>query len=401
MKQPDEKFKICVIDDDAVYLNLLIKILKVSELNAEIRSFANGNTFLEKLSADNYLPDLCLIDISLEIGMSGYNISRYLKQNKKYRDIAVIFITGYNDEESISQAYECGASDYITKPFNKVELINRIKTQLNLKETLNELKTANYSLRKLNQKYKYELRLARNVQRSIMMDADIKNDFFETAYIFKPHFNLGGDYIDAARIRDQRYALMIGDMAGHGVAIALKVALIKSFISTHVFSQTSPAAFMRKLNLFLLENLQNIELNYLSLFLGIYDTKNRNFIYSSAGLPFMLYFNSANNSLEDFGVKGCPLGIIRNSEFQEYSTVINPKDKLILFSDGLFDIQDNSGNYLVIENIKKFLLTDELIMRSVDIIKDKLNEYLIFFKGQETDEEDFNDDISVMFVSFK
>ena len=353
-------FKICIIDDDRIYLNMLVKLLKNSDIFSDIRHFQSGNVFLEEIKND-YIPDLCLIDIGLETGLNGYNICRFIKQNKKYKDISVIFITGYNDEESIAQAYECGASDYIAKPFNKVELIMRVKTQLNLKAAMGQLVYANYSLRKLNQKYKYELRLARNVQRGIMMNANKENEYFEISYIFKPHFNLGGDYIDTVPLKEKKFALIIGDMAGHGVAVALKVALVKSFIFTNIYRESSPAQFLEKLNLFLIDDLQNIELNFMSMFFAIYDSTTKTFIYSSAGHPFMLYYNSLKKEFEEIGVKGCPLGIDKNPIFDERTLVMQENDSLVLFSDGLLDIEDKSGEFFSIERLKNFFYNNKNI----------------------------------------
>lgn len=399
--EDNKRFKICIIDDDQVYLTMLVKILNSSDIHADIRQYQSGNVFIENLKSD-YLPDLCLIDIGLETGLNGYNICRMIKQNKKYKDISVIFITGYNDEESIAQAYECGASDYIAKPFNKVELIMRIKTQLDLKETMDQLVFANYSLRKLNQKYKYELRLARNVQRGIMMNANKENEFFDIAYIFKPHFNLGGDYLDAIPLRDKKFAVIIGDMAGHGVATALKVALVKSFIITNIYRETSPSLFLQKLNSFLINELINIELNYMSMFFGIYDSSVKSFIYSSAGHPFMLYYNSIKKDFEDIGVTGCPLGIDKNADFDERAFVAREDDRLVLFSDGLLDITDRAGEFITIEQFKKFFLQDKLIESDVNVISEKLNSYLMKMKSSDDGEgEEFNDDISVMLVRFK
>jgi len=76
--------------------------------------------------------DLILLDVLMPV-MDGYQICRRLKQEERTRDIPVIFLTSKTGQDDISHGFDCGAVDYITKPYNSTELIQRVRTHLELR----------------------------------------------------------------------------------------------------------------------------------------------------------------------------------------------------------------------------------------------------------------------------
>ena len=77
--------------------------------------------------------------------MDGYEVCKILKSNDKTKNIPIIFLTANTDDSSIIEAYSLGAVDYLIKPFRAVELIARVKLNLQLQETINQLEYfANY-----------------------------------------------------------------------------------------------------------------------------------------------------------------------------------------------------------------------------------------------------------------
>jgi len=71
--------------------------------------------------------------------MDGYEVCKILKSNDETKNIPILFITANTDDESIVEAYNLGAVDYVTKPFRPVELIARVKLNLQLHQTINQL----------------------------------------------------------------------------------------------------------------------------------------------------------------------------------------------------------------------------------------------------------------------
>ena len=93
---------------------------------------ANGIEALEKLSDDTY--DLVVLDIMMP-GMSGFEVCKKLTANEETKLIPVLLVTALTEAEDLKEGFQAGAFDYIKKPFNRVELIARIKSALSFRES--------------------------------------------------------------------------------------------------------------------------------------------------------------------------------------------------------------------------------------------------------------------------
>jgi len=78
---------------------------------------------------ENVMPDLILLDVNMP-GNDGYKVIRSLKNDDRYKEIPVIFLTGVSDKESVMKGLSMGAADYIVKPFENNKLIECIEKQL-------------------------------------------------------------------------------------------------------------------------------------------------------------------------------------------------------------------------------------------------------------------------------
>ncbi|MDE6216131.1 hybrid sensor histidine kinase/response regulator [Bacteroides sp.] len=121
------EYKILIVDD--VMSNvLLLKVLLTNEKFA-IATASNGRQALEQVDATN--PDLILLDVMMP-DMSGFEVAQKLKSNPKTAEIPIIFLTALNSTADIVKGFQVGANDFITKPFNKEELIIRVSHQISL-----------------------------------------------------------------------------------------------------------------------------------------------------------------------------------------------------------------------------------------------------------------------------
>ena len=121
------EYKILIVDD--VMSNvLLLKVLLTNEQFA-IATASNGRQALEKVEKEN--PDLVLLDVMMP-DMSGFEVAQHLKSNPNTADIPIIFLTALNSTADIVKGFQVGANDFISKPFNKEELIIRVTHQISL-----------------------------------------------------------------------------------------------------------------------------------------------------------------------------------------------------------------------------------------------------------------------------
>ena len=121
------EYKILIVDDVTSNV-LLLKVLLTNEKFA-IATASNGRQALEQVEKEN--PDLVLLDVMMP-DMSGFEVAQHLKSNPNTADIPIIFLTALNSTADIVKGFQVGANDFISKPFNKEELIIRVTHQISL-----------------------------------------------------------------------------------------------------------------------------------------------------------------------------------------------------------------------------------------------------------------------------
>ena len=121
-----KKSKILIVEDEP-HLNRLIEMLLISGGYYNIQKAFDGVKALEMVNSD--CPDLILLDVMLP-EMDGFTFCRKLKNDIRFKHIPVIMITARKLEEDILKGFECGAVDYVVKPFNNKILLARIEANL-------------------------------------------------------------------------------------------------------------------------------------------------------------------------------------------------------------------------------------------------------------------------------
>ncbi|MDH5718578.1 MAG: response regulator [Spirochaetia bacterium] len=125
---------VLIVDDVSSNIQLLGNFLRRANYNLAVAS--NGKEALEIVKKKT--PDLILLDVMMP-ELDGYETIKILKSKDETKNIPVIFLTAKDDTEDIVAAFELGAVDYITKPFQAKELLSRVKTQIELKSLQNNL----------------------------------------------------------------------------------------------------------------------------------------------------------------------------------------------------------------------------------------------------------------------
>ncbi len=125
--------KILIVDDNELNLEKLCMLLSGQDF--EITTVTDGRSALKTAVKDAF--DLMLLDVIMP-GMDGFEVCAKMKTNDKTAQIPVIFLTGQTSPESIRKGFEAGAVDYVAKPFNKIELLARVRSHIDLKRSREE-----------------------------------------------------------------------------------------------------------------------------------------------------------------------------------------------------------------------------------------------------------------------
>ncbi|HHL40081.1 MAG TPA: response regulator [Deltaproteobacteria bacterium] len=129
--------RVLIVDDNAQNLELLDALLTTS--GYEVVRASNGREALERVEEDP--PHIILLDVLMPV-MDGYETCRRLKESEKTRFIPVVMVTALNSLEDRVRGIEAGADDFISKPFQRPELLARVKSLVRVKGLLDELENA-------------------------------------------------------------------------------------------------------------------------------------------------------------------------------------------------------------------------------------------------------------------
>jgi CheY-like chemotaxis protein len=143
-----ENMLIYVVDDDPINLRLIKAILNQNGFY-NLTLVSSGNELLETMEKNK--PDMILLDIMMP-ELSGYDVLEILKQRNVWKHIPVIVITALplaDEMKPLKKSFNLGAMDYISKPFNHIELMLRVKSALKLEYQRQQLEESLDRIRSL------------------------------------------------------------------------------------------------------------------------------------------------------------------------------------------------------------------------------------------------------------
>jgi sigma-B regulation protein RsbU (phosphoserine phosphatase) len=204
---------ILIVDDVPRNLQLLAAILK-EENKYEVAAVTSGAAALKIV--DNVLPDLILLDVMMP-EMDGFEVCQRLKASPSTRDIPVVFLTAKAGLKDIVKGFQLGGVDYITKPFNGTELLARVQTHIELKQSKEKLNDSLQKLQLANQHLTDSINYAQLIQQTVMPQKQNISTVFKESFVFlKPRDIVSGDFFWILA-SPERIIIAAVDCTGHGV----------------------------------------------------------------------------------------------------------------------------------------------------------------------------------------
>lgn len=244
--------KVLLVDDTKSNINFLLQALKN---DYKLSVALNGERALKFVQTTP--PDLILLDIMMP-GMDGYEVCRHIKEESSTRDIPIIFLTAMSEVENKTDGFKAGAVDYITKPFEILEVKARINTHLSLRLANQALREAKETSEAANKKITASIQYAKMIQSSLLPSPrNIKTFLPDSFFIWLPRDIVSGDFIFTDRSEDSFIAAVI-DCTGHGVPGAFMTMIASSGMTRVVKDEgcRDPAEILKRLNRFVKRTLQ-------------------------------------------------------------------------------------------------------------------------------------------------
>jgi len=293
-----------------------------------------------------------------------------------------------------------------------LEIDNNLLQELVFKYTAAEkkLKALNKELTWRQERIEGDLAAAADIQRSLLPQKMDSIDHLGVAWKFKPCEKIGGDIFNMAQLDDDHWGIYMLDVSGHGVPAAMVAVsvfqnlhpqagriLMKSGGSQQVHAFRSTAKVLEKLDLeYTFDRFNNFfTINYV-----ILNIATGNFTCSSAGHPPPIIIRQ-NGSLDVMSSGNPPIGTRDLRLFEEQITFpeekkkLNSGDKLLLYTDGVFEYQNHQGEFYGNEQFHRQLI--DLNDRPISILIDQQFQALMKFGNGMAPK----DDISLLGVEIK
>ena len=417
--------KILIVDDQPENLQAIATLLKESHCSFEIMKAPNGSIALKLI--EKKIPDLIITDWEMPV-MDGIEFIKQLRKDIITVDIPVIMCTGVMlTSENLQTALQAGASDYIRKPVDKIELIARTSSMLQLSDSKQRIKEQNAKLeqqndeiltindslfekqeiitkqkksleitlqeqQKLNERITSSINYAKRIQTAILPSSETIKEILDEYFIFfKPRNILSGDFYWIRKIK-QHILLAAVDCTGHGVPGAFMSMLGVSFMNEIVERKEiiEPAQALEELRTKVKATLhqtgkKNDTADGMDIAFCSINTETNRLQYAGAYNPLILI---RDNELIEYKATRSPVGFYANEkEFKNIEIQLEKNDLIYLFSDGFPDQfgGENNTKFLT-KNFKKLLLE----IHKLPISEQELKLATVFqnWKGQEEQTDD-------------
>jgi two-component system sensor histidine kinase/response regulator len=217
---------ILLVDDELNNLAVLSALL--TQQGYTVRRVLNGQKALN-LVRSNEPPALVLLDIMMP-EMDGYQVCQKMKSDEKTREIAVIFLSALDDVNNKVKGFEVGGADYITKPFESLEVITRVQHQLGLKKLQQQIKIEAQLRESLLQEQEN-----REFKQRII--TTISHEYRTPLSIIMTSAGLLENYCDRENPKQQKHIQRIQQMVQHMSSLVNDVVLVNELEQEEIILQ--------------------------------------------------------------------------------------------------------------------------------------------------------------------
>jgi len=277
------------------------------------------------------------------------------------------------------------ASIYLARDFARTN-----KIILTKEREAREMEIAQRILEAEDKRKAKELNEARELQLFLLPQCinNLKN--YEFCFDMRPASEVGGDYYDYNISESGEISIVIGDATDHGMKAGMMVSIIKSLFLTHI-KNMGIKNFLNSCS----RTIKQMKLKNLYMALMLVKINGRHLSMSSAGIPPLLIYRKKTNTVEEYKIKGMPLGAMESYPYETVDIELDIGDTVILMTDGLPDLFNKDNESFGYEKIKEIWLHNA--NKPVNEIVNKL-----FLASEEWRKENKqNDDITLVAFRIK
>jgi sigma-B regulation protein RsbU (phosphoserine phosphatase) len=321
--------RVLIVDDVKANLDILVGALS-GEYKLSVA--LSGEQALDAVQRSP--PDLILLDIVMP-GVDGYEVCRRLRSAESTRELPIMFLSSLEDVNDKTRGFEVGGNDYLTKPFEILEVKARVRSLLKAKAYAEAIKMA----------AEREILIAREIQMGLLpanIPAQIQGTGLDVHAALEPARQVGGDLFEVLRLDPDRVLVALGDVSGKGIPAALFMAVAMTLLRSLARHGKSLTEILRQLNDELLE--QNPRGMFVTLQCLVFDLALGCVTCASAGHHAAIRITPGHAPRPAFTSTGRVLGLLPAEDISSETLELQAGDTFVLFTDGVseaFDANDD------------------------------------------------------------
>ena len=370
----------------------------------EVCTAKNGKEALASLRTR--LPTLIISDINMP-EMDGYELCRRVKDDAAFKSVPLILLTSLSDPKDILKGLECGADNFIVKPYDEEFLLSRIQyvlanlelrrqaggkgateiifaghkyqlttdrihsidlllstyetavqKNLELSKATEKLAQQAQELRAKNEQMEGDLAMARELQTAFLprhypvfpAHASPERSAIQFCHRYVTTAELGGDFFDILAISDTAAGVLICDVMGHGVRSALITAIVRGLVEELKMHAADPGRYLSEINRSLCDILkQTITPIFTTAAYVVADLATGELRYASAGHPAPFHLRRGAGALATLdppgGKSGPALGVFEGASYVTGRQPLASGDMVMLFTDGAYEVEGPGGTF--------------------------------------------------------
>jgi phosphoserine phosphatase RsbU/P len=385
------RVRVLLVDDQAIIGEALRRML-APEPDIDFVHCLDPTKAMDAAAA--LRPTVILQDLVMP-EIDGLTMLKFYVANPATRDIPVIVLSTKEEPKVKAEAFMLGASDYLVKLPDPIEIIARIRHHSRGYVALIERNEAYAALERSEQRIAEEL--AQAAQYVISLLPDRLSGEIVTDWKFIPSVELGGDAFGYYWLDADHFVMYLLDVCGHGVKAALLSISAMNVLRNQTLPATDftrPAQVLAGLNeAFQMERHNGL---YFTLFYAVYNKQTRKLAYANAGHPPAILMAGATRETAApvlLGKRGMIIGGLPRMSFPEETLDVPAFCRLYIFSDGVYEIEKPDKTMMRLPELVS-------ILTAASGAKGSAIEHTITAVREIGAAQHFEDDVSIVEVSF-
>jgi phosphoserine phosphatase RsbU/P len=351
--EPVRRVRVLLVDDQPI-IGEAVRRMLANETDVDLHYCSDPTKAME--AAAEFRPTVILQDLVMP-DVDGLTMLKFYRANPATKEIPIIVLSTKEEPKVKAEAFTLGASDYLVKLPDPIELTARIRhhsrgyiAQIERNEAYAALKRSEERLaEELSQAAKYVISLLPE-----RLSGEIATD-----WQFVPSVELGGDAFGYHWIDTDHLAIYLLDVCGHGVQAALLSISAINVIRNQTLPATdfrSPGQVLTRLNrVFQMDRHNDM---YFTIWYGVYEKSTRRLLYANGGHPPAVVIGGGGRETSQpvvLSQHGTIIGLFPDLDFKEQTSELPPFCRLYVFSDGIYEITRPDGTILTYEEFVQIL----------------------------------------------